>query len=75
MLVETSCSVACSGFEEDLNGTLVPGEFGSIKTANGTASIQSFGLILWHTVSENGAPLIVKVSADGGRFKGDHQSQ
>ena len=40
VLIDTGCSVACTGFKEDFDGALVPGEFGNIKTANGTASIQ-----------------------------------
>ena len=63
VLIDTGCSMACTGFKDDFDGTLVPGEFGSIKTANGTASIQGFGLISWHTVSEEGTPLVVRVPA------------
>ena len=63
VLIDTGCSVACTGFKEDFDGALVPGEFGNIKPANGTASIQGFGLVSWHTVSEEGTPLIVKVPA------------
>ena len=62
-MIDTGCSVACTGFQEDFDGQLVPGSFSDIKTANGTASIQGFGIVSWHTVSKEGTPLIVKVPA------------
>ena len=61
VLADTGCSVACSGFEEDFDGNLIDGDFGSIKTANGTAIIRGFGLVHWRTMSETGEPLIIKV--------------
>ena len=61
IMVDSGCSVATSGFLEDFEGKVVPGNFGHIQTANGTAKIRGFGLVNWHTVSEDGDPLTVRV--------------
>ena len=63
VLIDTGCSVACTGFREDFKGKLVPDDFGSIKTANGMATIQGFGLVSWATVTETGLPIIIEVPA------------
>ena len=63
VLVDTGCSVSCSGYEEDFEGVLVPGEFGMIKTANGFAAIKGFGMVSWHTCDESGKFVIVRVPA------------
>ena len=59
VLVDTGCSVACTGFLADFEGSLINGDFGSIKTANGLASIEGFGLVRWHTVTEFGQPIVI----------------
>ena len=61
VLIDTGCSVACTGFKEDFDGVLIPGEFGQIKTANGKATIQGFGLVKWHTVTEQGESILIWV--------------
>ena len=63
VLIDTGCSVACTGYESDFDGVLIPGEFGSIKTANGTASIAGFGMVAWHTLTEMGEPVTINVPA------------
>ena len=54
VLMDTGCSVTCSGYKEDFGDRLVPGNFGAIKTANGEAMIQGFGLVCWQTCDEEG---------------------
>ena len=61
VLIDTGCSVACTGFQEDFDGVLIPGEFGQIKTANGEANIQGFGLVKWHTVTDQGESVLIRV--------------
>jgi len=61
ILIDTGCSVATSGFIDDFNGTLIKGDWGIIKTANGVAPIQGLGLVTWHTILENGDPCVVQV--------------
>ena len=61
VLVDTGCSVATSGFIEDFGPRLIPGDFGSIKTANGEAAIKGFGMVKWRTVTEAGALVDVEV--------------
>jgi len=63
VLIDTGCSVACTGYKEDFNDALVDGDFGQIKTANGTAGIQGFGMVTWNTISEEGQPVQVRVPA------------
>ena len=45
ILMDTGCSVSCSGFEEDFHGKLAHGDFGSVNTANGEAKIEGFGML------------------------------
>ena len=63
VLIDTGCSVATSGFVEDFGGVFVPGEFGQIKTANGLATIQGFGMVKWRTLTENGKEVTITVPA------------
>ena len=34
VLIDTNCSVACAGFENNLNGSPVPGDYGTIQATN-----------------------------------------
>ena len=63
VLIDTGCSVATSGFLEDFEGNIVAGKFGQIKTANGEAEIKGFGMVSWHTVTDKGDPVVIRVPA------------
>lgn len=54
VLLDTGCSVSCSGYRSDFRGELVMGDFGVVKTANGEAKIQGFGMVQWDVVSDMG---------------------
>ena len=56
ILLDSGCSVSCSGFRDDFHGDLVLGNFGTITTANGEANIEGFGMIRWTVVTEDGHP-------------------
>jgi hypothetical protein len=53
-LLDTGCSVSCSGYKSDFRGELVMGDFGVVKTANGEAKIQGFGMVQWDVMSDMG---------------------
>ena len=63
VLLDTGCSVACTAFVEDFCGQLAYGHFGSVKTADGLAEIQGFGMVHWETVDVNGKTVLIKVPA------------
>ena len=63
VLLDTGCSVACTAFVEDFCGQLAYGHFGSVKTADGLAEIQGFGMVHWETVDVNGKTILIKVPA------------
>ena len=63
ILIDMGCSVTCTGFKEAFAGQLVCGDFGSIKMANGAATIEEFSMAHWHTVTEEGEPVMVQVPA------------
>ena len=54
ILMDTGCSVSCSGFEEDFHGKLAHGDFGTVNTANGEAKIEGFRMLRWNVVSDLG---------------------
>ena len=45
LLIDSGCSVSCSGFKEDFHGQLAMGDFGHINTADGQAKIEGFGML------------------------------
>ena len=61
VLIDTGCSTALTGFKEDFGGVLIPGDFGIIKTANGLATLQGFGLVTWTTVTPEGITVKIRV--------------
>ena len=63
ILLDTGCSVATTGFEEDFCGQLAYGRFGVIKTADGMAEIKGFGMVHWETMDTDGNMVLIKVPA------------
>ena len=61
ILLDTGCSVACSGYDGDFCGELARGRFGTIKTADGHAQIEGFGIIHWTVTDVHGHSFILKV--------------
>ena len=61
--LDTSCSVATKGYDEDFCGQLAYGRFGVIKMANGMADIKGFGMVHWETTDANGNMVLIKVPA------------
>ena len=61
ILIDTGCSTACSGYASDFHGQLIEGQFGTIKTADGIAQIEGFGILHWATVDVEGQPVLIKV--------------
>ena len=54
VLMDTGCSVACSGYIEDFHGQLAYGDFGTVNTADGSAKIEGFGMLRWDVISTSG---------------------
>ena len=54
LLIDSGCSVSCSGFNEDFHGQLAIGNFGNVNTANGQAKIEGFGILRWDVISTDG---------------------
>lgn len=54
ILIDTGCSVSCSGFAEDFHGELAYGDFGHVSTADGRAKIEGFGILRWDIISDMG---------------------
>ena len=54
LLLDTGCSVACSGFKEDFHGQLAFGDFGNLNTADGQAKIEGFGMLRYDVISDKG---------------------
>ena len=54
VLLDSGCSVSCSGFKEDFHGELALGDFGVVNTADGQAKIEGFGILRWDVISEEG---------------------
>ena len=54
LLLDTGCSVSCSGFEEDFHGELVHGDFGILNTADGQAKIEGFGMLRYEILTDQG---------------------
>ena len=54
VLIDSGCSVSCSGFKEDFHGELAMGNFGFVNTADGKAKIDGFGILRWDVISESG---------------------
>ena len=63
ILLDTSCSVATTRYDEDFCGQLAYGCFGVIKTANGMAEIKGFGVVHWETMDANCNTALIKVPA------------
>ena len=61
VLLDTGCSVACSGFESDFCGELARGNFGTIKTADGMAQIEGFGILHWTVTDVHGETLVLRI--------------
>ena len=52
VLADTGCSVSTSGFPEDFHGQPAYGNFGTIKTADGEAKIEGFGMLRWDVITD-----------------------
>ena len=63
-MLSPGCFVRRSGFKEDFDGILIPGDFGTVKATNGKPTIQDFGLETWHTCTKQGELVAIKVSFD-----------
>ena len=61
ILLDTGCSVSCSGFKEDFHGQLAFGDFGHVNTADGTAKIEGFGMLRWDVMTSDGKHRVVEV--------------
>ena len=61
ILLDTGCSVSCSGFKEDFHGQLAFGDFGQVATADGSAKIEGFGMLRWDVVTTDGQLRILLV--------------
>ena len=54
ILLDTGCSVSCSGFKQDFHGEIAYGDFGHVNTADGQATIEGFGILRWDVISDGG---------------------
>ena len=61
VLIDSGCSVSCSGFKEDFHGQLAIGDFGFVNTADGQAKIEGFGMLRWDVISEDGERCTIAV--------------
>ena len=61
VLIDSGCSVSCSGFVSDFHGELAYGDFGHVNTADGQAKIEGFGILRWDVISENGDRVTIMV--------------
>ena len=61
ILIDTGCSVSCSGFVEDFHGEIAFGDFGHVKTADGLAKIEGFGILRWDTMTSDGNRIAILV--------------
>ena len=61
LLVNTGCSVSCSGFKEDFHGQLAIGDFGQVNTADRKAKIKGFQMLCWDVVTTDGTRLTIPV--------------
>eukprot|EP00977_Amphora_coffeiformis_P022633 scaffold11127_cov73-Amphora_coffeaeformis.AAC.1 len=44
VLIDSGCSISCTGFKDDFHGELAMGNFGYVNTANGQAKLDGFGM-------------------------------
>ena len=63
ILLNTGCSVATIGHDEDFCGQLACRHFGIIKTAGSMAEIKGFGMVHWETMDANCDITLIKVPA------------
>eukprot|EP00977_Amphora_coffeiformis_P015159 scaffold4427_cov139-Amphora_coffeaeformis.AAC.1 len=63
VLLDSGCSVSCTGFKEDFHGELAMGNFGYVNTANGQAKLDGFGMVKWDVVSLDGNRRTIKIPA------------
>lgn len=61
VLIDSECSVSCSGFSLDFHGKLAYGNFGHKNTANSQAKIQGFGILPWDVISKKGYCITIMV--------------
>ena len=61
ILLDTGCSVSCSGFADDFHGELAYGDFGTVKTADGAAKIEGFGMLRWDVIDLMGRRVTIHV--------------
>eukprot|EP00977_Amphora_coffeiformis_P019290 scaffold7139_cov100-Amphora_coffeaeformis.AAC.1 len=61
VLIDSGCSVSCTGFKEDFHGKLPMGNFGYVNTANGQAKIDGFCMVKWDVVSLDGNCRTIKI--------------
>ena len=61
ILMDTGCSVSCSGYADDFHGELAYGDFGTVKTADGEAKIEGFGILRWDVIDLDGRRVTVMV--------------
>lgn len=61
VLLDSGCSVSCSGFKEDFHGQLAIGDFGHVNTADGKAKIEGFGMLRWDVLTVDGERRTVEV--------------
>ena len=61
VLMDTGCSVSCSGFVKDFHGKLAFGDFGTVSTANSAAKIEGFGMLCWDIISDMGKRVTILV--------------
>eukprot|EP00977_Amphora_coffeiformis_P005344 scaffold1142_cov83-Amphora_coffeaeformis.AAC.1 len=63
VLIDSGCSVSCTGFKVDFHGELAMGNFGYVNTANGQAKLDGFGMVKWDVVSLDGNRRTIKIPA------------
>ena len=61
VLIDSGCSVSCTGFIEDFHGQIALGDFGHVNTADGNAKIEGFGILRWDTISQEGNRVVILV--------------
>lgn len=61
VLIDSGCSVSCSGFKEDFHGQLAIGDFGHVNTADGKAKIEGFGMLRWDVLTVDGVRRTIEV--------------
>eukprot|EP00977_Amphora_coffeiformis_P017454 scaffold5709_cov92-Amphora_coffeaeformis.AAC.2 len=63
VLIDSGCSVSCTGIKEDFHGELAMGNFRYVNTANGQAKLDGFGMVKWDVVSLDGNRRTIKIPA------------